>query len=232
MTKPGNSDPADRPVDAKDAAPEPPVEPATPDTEPAAEPAAEPVTAAKDEPEPRGSDVVELEKAPPLPAEEPVMPTAKEAARAAVRRRGDMARPRVLSIAFYLAIASGVVGLGSALLLFLSKSALVSDAQKINAGRRLTAEEAERAVTSLLWLYLVVVLALGAFLVLFAYKAMDGLRRARMMALIIAMIVLLFHFYLFGTALGQISGLFAAVTIALMYLPSTREYFPPRQTTR
>ncbi len=77
-----------------------------------------------------------------------------------------------------------------------------------------------------------VVIALGAFLVLFAYKAQDGVRRARMMALIIALILLLFHFYFFGTAYGQISGLFAAITIALLYLPSTRAYFGPRQRTR
>lgn len=202
-------------MDAKDTEPEPPT------TEPETETVKD--TAKDTEPE-----IVEIEKAPPLPADEPVMPTAAEAA----RRRSELPRPRVLTIAYYLAIASGVIGAASAVMLFLSKAELVSQAQTIKTTKPLTAAEAEKAVTSLLWLYLVVVLALGAFLVLFAYKAMDGVRRARMMALIIALIVLIFHFYFFGTALGQISGLCAAITIALMYLPATRAYFPPRQTTR
>jgi hypothetical protein len=262
VTKPGNSDPADRPADAADteagteAEPTPAeatvAEPGTPEaareaapdnesedkTEPEAkpEPKSEPVAKAKakrkpeakpepaDEPEPL---MVELEKAPPI-REEPVMPTAAEAA----RRRSDLPRPKVLRIALYFALASAAVGLYSAIELFLNKAELVESAQTIKTERPLTAEEAERAVTSLLWLYLVVVLALGAFVTLFVYKAQEGVRRARMMALIITIILMLFHFYFFGTAFGQISGLFAAVTIALLYLPSTREYFGPRQTVR
>ena len=279
MTKPGNSDPADRPADAADtkagteaeptpadatvadsgtpeAAPEaapdnesedktePEAKPgakSAPEPEPAAKPEAEakpePVAKAKpkrkpaapvnepvDEPEPL---MVELEKAPPI-REEPVMPTAAEAA----RRRPDLPRPKVLRYALYFALASAAVGLYSAIELFLNKAELVESAQTIKTERPLTAEEAERAVTSLLWLYLVVVLALGAFVTLFVYKAQDGVRRARMMALIITIILMLFHFYFFGTAFGQISGLFAAVTVALLYLPATREYFGPRQRVR
>ena len=178
----------------------------------------------KDDPEPL---MTELENAPPV-REEPVMPTAAEAA----RRRSELPRPTVVRVAFYLVIASVVVGLVSAVDLFLSKAELVSSAQTIKTAKPLTAEEAERAVTSLLWLYLVVVLALGAFMVLFAYKAQDGVRRARMMTLIITLIVLLFHFYFFGTVYGQVSGLFAAIAIALLYLPSTRAFFGPRQSTR
>ena len=232
MTKPGNPDPADPPVDSAEAEPapaepavaEPEDQPETPepaqDNEPADEKADEPV----DDPEPL---MAELEKAPPI-REEPVMPTAAEAA----RRRSDLPRPRVLRIAFYFALASAAVGLYSAIELFLNKAALVRSAQTVKTAKPMSAEEAERAVTSLLWLYLVLVLALGAFITLFVYKAQDGVRRARMMALIVTLILMIFHFYFFGTAFGQISGLFGAVTVALLYLPSTREYFGPRQTTR
>jgi hypothetical protein len=172
--------------------------------------------------------MVELEKAPPI-ADDPVMPTAAEAR----RRRSELPRPRVLQIAFYLAIASLVAGLISVFDLWAHKAELVSGAQDPEQVQRpLNAEEAERAVTSLLWLYLVVVAALGAFLTLFAYKAQDGVRRARMLALIITLILLLFHFFFFGSLYGQVSGLFAAIAIALLYLPSTREYFGPRQKTR
>jgi hypothetical protein len=202
VTKPGNSDPAEPKDETAAETPETPEMSETP-------------------------AAAGYEKAPPI-REEPVMPTAAEAA----RHRSELPQPKVLRIAFYLAIASGVVGLFSAIDLFLSKAELVRSAQTLKTAKPLTAAEAEKAVTSLLWLYLVVVIALGAFLVLFAYKAQDGLRRARMMALIISLVLLLFHFYFFGTAYGQISGLFAAITIALMYLPSTRAYFGPRQRTR
>jgi hypothetical protein len=241
VTKPGNSDPADRPVDAKEPAGEPTPESngeaATdttpePDTKPEPEPTPEPeAVAEKEKPaEPVVAEPVsaaEFEKAPPVP-DEPVMPTAAEAA----RRRSDLPRPKVLRIAFYLAIASAVVGIYSAIELFLNKADLVRSAQTIKTPNPLTPEEAERAVTSLLWLYLVVVVVLGAFITLFVYKAQDGVRRARMMAMIVTLILLIFHFYFFGTAFGQISGLFGAITIALLYLPSTREYFGPRQTVR
>jgi len=219
---------------ASGAKPAAKAEPAA-ETEPEAEPKAETEPKAKSEPEPAAEPVddpeplmVELEKAPPIREEEPVMPTAAEAA----RRRSDLPRPKVLRIAFYFALASAAVGLYSAIELFLNKANLVESAQTIKTERPLTAEEAERAVTSLLWLYLVVVLVLGAFITLFVYKAQDGVRRARMMALIVTLILMLFHFYFFGTAFGQISGLFGAVTVALLYLPSTRAYFGPRQTVR
>ncbi|MGH3878614.1 MAG: hypothetical protein ACRDSK_16405 [Actinophytocola sp.] len=244
MTKPGNSDPADRPAEPatepeetepKDSAEtgtdESPADSTAKSTDTEADSGADTGTgtgaAAKKEPEPVEPLMVELEKAPP-PPEEPVMPTAAEAA----RRRSDLPRPKVLRIAFYLAIASAVVGLISALDLFLNKADLVESAQTIDTPKPLTAAEADRAVSSLLWLYLVVVIALGAFLVLFAYKAQDGVRRARMMAVIITLVLLIFHFYFFGTAFGQISGLFAAITLAMMFLPSTREYFGPRQQIR
>jgi hypothetical protein len=216
-------DPADDPAEADSA-----VDEAESEDEPESEDEDAPEDRfgdrAEDEPEP---EIVELEKAPPV-ADEPVMPTAAEAA----RERGERPRPRVLAIAFYLAIACAVVGVVSSIDLFINKAELVKSAREIKTTKPLTAAEAERAVTSLLWLYLVVVVALGAFLVLFAYKAQDGVRRSRMMALIITLILLLFHFYFFGTPYGQISGLFAAVTVALMYLPSTREYFGPRQIRR
>ncbi len=245
MTKPGNSDPADRHVDSKEAGPEQngqaaPTEPVAaepkpaPKPDPAPEPDPEPVAesvaerpVAKDEPDDPEPLMAELEKAPPF-EEEPVMPTAAEAA----RRRSELPRPKVLRIAFYLAVASTVVGIYSALDLFLNKAELVRSAQTIKTAKPLTAAQADQAVTSLLWLYLVVVVALGAFITLFVYKAQDGVRRARMMALIVTLILMLFHFYFFGTAFGQLSGLLGAITIALLYLPSTREYFGPRQTTR
>lgn len=170
----------------------------------------------------------ELENAPPAPKERPVMPTAREAA----RDRGDKPLPRALRIAFYLAIASGVVGLASGIDLITNKAMLVDSALNVQTDQPLTPDSAEQLVNTLLWLYMIVVVVLAVFLALFAFKAQEGVRRARMMSVIITVILIVFHFYFARTVFGQISGLFAAVAIALMYLPSTRDYFGPRQTAR
>ncbi|MPZ84139.1 MAG: hypothetical protein GEV28_28570 [Actinophytocola sp.] len=170
----------------------------------------------------------ELEKAPPAPKEKPVMPTAREAA----RDHDDKPRPRVLRIAFYLAIASGIVGLVSGIDLIVNKATLVDSALNVDTDQPLTPDRAEQLVNTLLWLYMVVVVVLGAFLALFAFKAQEGVRRARMMSVIITVVLIVFHFYFARTAYGQVGGLFAAVAIALMYIPSARDYFGPRQPVR
>jgi hypothetical protein len=172
--------------------------------------------------------MTELEKAPPAPVEKPIMPTAAEAA----RDRAGLPRPRVLQVAFYVAIASGVIGLASGIVLIAQQQVMIDFAVSPDNPNRRPLPEAENLVSSFLWIYMIVVVALGAFLALFAYKAQDGVRRARMMSVIITLMVVGFHFYLTGTEFGLISGLSAAIAVALMYAPSTRAYFGPRQTVR
>lgn len=172
--------------------------------------------------------MAELEKAPPAPVEKPVMPTAREAA----RDSEDKPRPRVVRIAFYLAVASGIVGLASGIDLIINKATLVDSALDVRTDPPLTLDRAEQLVNTLLWLYMAVVVVLGAFLALFAFKAQEAVRRARMMSVIIAVILIIFHFYFARTVYGQVGGLLAAVAVALMYLPSARDYFGPRQPAR
>lgn len=220
VTKPGNSDDDERPTGAEDelAKDETAEEPAT---EPAAD---EPEAEKADDPEPL---MTELEKAPPAPEDEPVMPTAAEAA----RRRSDQPTPRVLKIAFYLAVGSAVIGIAAAIQLFTLKQTITQDLLTNN--RDIKPADAERAVGAAVWLYLIVTVVFGAFIALFAYKAQEGVRRSRMLLLIVTVILLCF--YLLSpvlTYLSLFSGLLAAVMIVLPYLPSTREYFGPRQTVK
>lgn len=174
-----------------------------------------------------GSEPEPVEKAPPV-REEPVMPTADEAA----ERRPSVPRPTVVRTAFYLAVASAALGVLTGIYLLTQKQVMLDYAVSPDNPLRTTPDRAESIVTTYLWLYLVQAVALGGFLVLFAYKAQEGLRRARMMMLIITLIMLLFHFYVGWAWPDLISGFCALLAIALMYLPSTREFFGPRQTIR
>jgi hypothetical protein len=210
-TEPAPTEPAV--AEPEDSAPE-----AASDKEPEAEP--------DDEPEPL---MTELEKAPPVREEEPVMPTAAEAA----RRRSDLPRPRVLRIALYLAITSVVLGVAAGIQLFTLKQKIVDDQIAPDNPNRLSLTDAEAIVGKVLWLYMIVVVVLGAFIILFAYKAQEGMRRARMLLLVVTLIQVIFYLLSpFLTSMGLLSGLLALVTVALLYLPSTRAYFGPRQTIR
>lgn len=224
MTKPGNSDPADRSADAEEAGAG-----QTADAAPAEpEPTQRKDTAARmAEPDPEPL-MAELEKAPPVREEEPVMPTAAEAA----RRRSDVPRPQIVRVAFYLALSSATLGVLTGIFLITQKQVMLDFAVSPDNPLRTTPERAERIVTTYLWLYMVQAVALGAFLVLFAWKAQEGVRRARMMMLIITLIMLVFHFYVGWAWPDLVSGLCAMAAIAMMYLPSTREFFGPRQTIR
>jgi hypothetical protein len=233
------AEPVAEPKADAEAAPAAAAEPASPTVDAEAESKADPKTDAEADPDPEPL-MTELEKAPPAPeesappaakrasAEEPIMPTAAEAA----RRRSDLPRPKVLRIAFYLAIASAVVGLASAIQLFTLKQTITADQLAANK-TGVTPAEMARAVESALWLYLIVVVVLGSFMVLFSYKAQDGVRRARMLLMIVTAVLVVFYLLSpFLTILGMLGWLLAVTMIVFPYLPSTRAYFGPRQTVR
>ncbi|HWM04734.1 MAG TPA: DUF6264 family protein [Actinophytocola sp.] len=188
------------------------------------------------EPEPL---MAELEKAPPPPPEpayekapppkeRPVMPTAREAA----RDRSDLPMPRVLRISFYLWIVAGAVGMVGGILMLLTKQSLIDDVVAANEDTSITPQQIADGMTTLLWMHMVVTVVFAVLFALFAYKAQNGVRRARMMLTIVVVIVVIFYYALFRTQLGLLSALLAAIATAMLYVPSARDYFGPRQTTR
>jgi hypothetical protein len=52
------------------------------------------------------------------------------------------------------------------------------------------------------------------------------------MSVIITLIIVALHVFLPATEFSLLSGLCAAISVALMYTPSTRAYFGLRQTVR
>lgn len=220
MTKPGNSDPAEPNTD--EAAPDKAV-PDEDTTSLAPEPA-------EPEPAPKPKAKPKIEKAPPIPADEPVMPTAREEAmRAQAKRRFEEPPPRTLRISFYFLVASGLIWFASMVVSLLYKQSIIDAEIKRNTDPKLTPDQIANGVTQILWIVLIAAVTFTVFLGLFGWKAIDGTRRARTLVTIFGTVLVLFHLLLNGTPPGILSAMFCLVGLALLWSPSARRYFPPRE---
>ncbi len=173
--------------------------------------------------------MAELEKAPP-PPEEPVMPTAREAAAKRARSAGPVEPvPGLLRWSFYLALLSAVIGVVGGVFLLLNKQTLIDDLVENNTNEALTNEQIASGTTTLLWLLMTVTVIFGVLLALFSYKAQEGVKKARTMLTVLTVLVVLFYFMLFTTPFGLLSALLALIAVALLYLPSASQYYRARQ---
>jgi hypothetical protein len=221
------------PVEAKAA------EPA--DAEPEAKPAeAKPVRPAKArkaaaDPEPL---MAELEEAPPAPREEALRakrrfgaspPPPEEALRDQAKRRFEEPAPRTLRYSFYFFAAAGLVWLASMVASLIFKQDIIDAQIKNNTNTKVTPEQIANAVTQILWIVTVASLAFTVLLGLFGYKATEGTRRARTLVTIFSAVMIAFHVLLNGTQPGILSAFLALIGLALLWSPSARKYFPPRQ---
>lgn len=171
------------------------------------------------------------EPAPKPPAKKkarPVMPTAREAAAEVAGKQV----PAVVRWGFYVIIVAVAVAIIGAIYLMLNKDTLVDNQLRLEGAEEITRAEAERVVSNALWTLIVINLIFGAFQALFAYKAREGQRRARMLVTIATVLVVIFHYLLVPTLFGQLGGLLAAIGVALLYLPSARGFYPPRTPLR
>jgi hypothetical protein len=183
-----------------------------------AKPAAKPRRAEVEDAEPL---MAELEKAPPPPRE--------QARRAQAKRRFEEPPPRTLRFSFYFFVAAGLVWLVSMVLSLIYKQQIIDSQIKNNQDPKITPDQIAGAVNQILWVVTIAALAFTIFLGLFGYKATEGTRRARTLVTIFAAMLVIFHLLLNGTQLGILSAMFALVGLALLWSPSARAYFPPRQ---
>ncbi|HYQ65674.1 hypothetical protein [Actinophytocola sp.] len=174
--------------------------------------------AADEEPEPL---MAELEKAP--------LPPNAEVLRAQAKRRFEEPPPRMLRFSFYFFTAAGLVWLGSMVLSLFYKQQIIDAQVKANKDPKITPEQLAGAVNQILWIVTIAALAFTIFLALFGYKATEGARRGRTLVTIFAAILVIFHVFLNGTQLGILSALFGFVGLGLLWAPSSRAYFPPRE---
>jgi ribonuclease E len=174
--------------------------------------------AADEEPEPL---MAELERAP--------LPPNAEVLRAQAKRRFEEPPPRMLRFSFYFFTAAGLVWLGSMVLSLFYKQQIIDAQVKANKDPKITPEQLAGAVNQILWIVTIAALAFTIFLALFGYKATEGARRGRTLVTIFAAILVIFHVFLNGTQLGILSALFGLVGLGLLWAPSSRAYFPPRE---
>jgi hypothetical protein len=165
--------------------------------------------------------MAELEKAPPPPREQEL--------RAQAKRRFEEPPPRMLRFSFYFFTAAGLVWLVSMVVSLFYKQTIIDNQIKANQNPDITPEQITSAINQLLWILIIASLAFTVFLGLFGYKATEGTRRARTLVTIFAAIMVLFHVLLAPSQLGILSALLAITGLALLWSPSSRKYFPPRQ---
>jgi hypothetical protein len=230
------------PADSERAEPAP-AQPETAQPAPAQSERAEPASA---QPAPAQSEPAEAAPPKAVPArakpigkpvmkeldDEPVMPTAKEAAlRAQAKRRFEEPPPRTLRISFYFFVASGLVWLASMVISLIYKQALIDAEVERMRGEdtTLTPDQIASGVTQILWIVLVAAATFTVFLALFGYKAIEGTRRARTLVTIFTSVLVLFHLLLNSTPPGILSALLGLTGLALLWSPSARAYFPPRE---
>lgn len=223
-------------TDKSEAKPEPETAPATeaePEAKAEPEPAPVKAEAAKAKPAAKAPAKArpKIEKAPPIRADdEPVMPTAREAAmRAQAKRRFEEPAPRTLRISFYFFVAAGLIWLASMVISLIYKQDIIDAQIEASKDTDLTPDQIANGVTQILWIVTIAALTFTVFLGLFGYKATEGTRRARTLVTIFGTILVLFHLLLNGTPPGILSAMFCLVGLALLWSPSARRYFPPRE---
>lgn len=216
MTKPGKPDPDQPEVDA--AADTPPDTAADTPTDTPADTAKNVERETIDEPL-----MAELEKAPP-PPEEPVMPTAREAA---ARQRPEVTAPTPLRVSFFMFALISVLGIANGVLLLINKQATIDDSIRTNE-TDLTPQEITNAINAAVWILLVSGVVFGVLFTLLAYKARDGAKKARTLLAVISVIVVLLNILLVPTLIGQFVAILAIVATVLLFLPSVSKYFRER----
>jgi hypothetical protein len=174
--------------------------------------------AAAEDPEPL---MAELEKAPPLPK--------AEALRTQAKRRFEEPPPRMLRFSFYFFSVAGIIWVLLGIFFLINKQTIVDAQMASGQTNGLSREQVALALTRILWIFLVLGVVFAAFLTLFGYKATEGIRRARTLVTIFSVILVIFHFLLFSTTYGTLCVLCALIGLFLLWTPSSRAYFPPRQ---
>jgi hypothetical protein len=159
------------------------------------------------------------------PPEPPVMPTADEAAAEAP---APDERPVPVRYAFVVWVLAGIFAIVNAVDLLIDKQALI-DAWIKTKDPNITDEQVASGVNTLLWMLLVAAVVFAVLFALFAYKAQDAVRRARLLLTVLCVLTVLFYFLILPTQFGLMTALLSLAATVLMYLPSSNRFYRPRQ---
>ncbi|HEV8555231.1 MAG TPA: hypothetical protein VGR06_02385 [Actinophytocola sp.] len=173
------------------------------------------MTVPPDEPDERPAEY------PPAP---PVMPTAAEDAAA----QPYQAKPAPVRYAFVVWVLAGVLSIVNAVILLLNKQELIDFSIQQNRNPNITNEQIASGATTLLWMFLIAAVVFALFFTLFAYKAQNGARRARLLLTMLCLVTVAFYFFVLRTIPGLTVALLCLAATVLMYLPKANEFFAPR----
>lgn len=156
--------------------------------------------------------------------ERPVMPTADEAAAEAPP---VSQRPATVRYAFIVWVLAGIIAVANGVVLLANKQRLVEVWTRTKAPG-VTDEQVASGANTLLWTFLVGAVVFGALFALFAYKAQDGVRRARVVLSVLCVVTVAFYLLILPTTLGLMVALLAVAATVLLFLPAANLYFRPR----
>lgn len=152
------------------------------------------------------------------------MPTADEAAAMAAPAEE---RPAPVRYAFVVWMFAGIMGIVNGVDMLLRKQQLVD--RWVRQNPDVARVDLERGANTLLWMFLVAAVAFAVLFTLFAYKAHEGQRRARLMLTCLCVLMVVFHFLVLGEVFGLTSALLGVIGTVLLYLPAANRFFAPRE---
>jgi hypothetical protein len=123
-------------------------------------------------------------------------------------------------------VLTGVFGVINAVVMLANKQRLI-DTWLQNKDPNITNEQIARGATTLLWMFMVAAVIFALLFTLFAYKAQDGVRRARLMLTLLCLITVAFYLFILPTTIGRMVALLSLVATILLYLPKANLYFKP-----
>ena len=156
--------------------------------------------------------------------EPPIMPTAAEAA----RDRPQSDRPAPVRYAFVVWVIAGVLSIVNAVIMLANKQELIDYSIKQNKDPNINNDQIINGANTLLWMFMVAAVVFAVLFTLFAYKAQDGVRRARLMLTMLCVVTVAFYFLILRTVPGIMVALLALVATVMLYLPKVNQYFAPR----
>jgi len=152
------------------------------------------------------------------------MPTAAEAA---ARRTEPEERPAVVRYAFFVWALAGLSGILNAIIMLINKQAFIDHAIKQNRSPNITNDQIASGATTLLWMFMVVAVIFAVLFGLFAYKAQEAVRRARLMLTILCLINVVFYLVVLQVYLSPLVAAFTLAGTVLLYLPRSNVFFRP-----
>lgn len=142
---------------------------------------------------------------------------------------GDTDAPKLVRYSFWTWIAAGVVGLLDAVLLWSLKNALIDQAVKANTDPKITPDAIHSGVNNFVIYTLISAVVFGVLYVYFAYRARDGVRSARTVLVIGAVVRLLLGMLTSMSYYALFGVLLSIVAAVLLYMPAARAYYNPER---